>query len=233
MTTTEYERNMVLATKTFDVVGTRPLRHDAVDKVTGRAQYGADVTAPGLLHGRILRSPHAHARIKSIDTSKAEAYPGVRAVVTARDFPPIEADTSVKLDLGESTIELKYLRDHVMASDKVLYKGHPVAGVAAADPSVAEEALQLIDVTYEVLPPVVTVLDALKDGAPLLHEDLKTEEFGETSDKASNVASHIQHKLGDVEVGFAESDVVIEREFHTKTVHQGYIEPQVSTAFWN
>ena len=239
MTTTEYERNMVLATQKYDVVGTRPIRHDAVDKVTGRAQYGADLTAAGLLYARILRSPHAHARIKSIDTSKAEAYPGVKAVVTAKNFPSFQANTTLgtelefSVELVEFTVELKYLRDNVMASDKVLYKGHPVAGIAAADPSVAEEALELIDVEYEVLPPVVTVLDALKDGAPLLHEHLKTEEFGETSDKASNVASHIQHKLGDVEVGFAEADVVIEREFHTKTVHQGYIEPQNATAFWN
>ena len=231
MTTTEYEPNVVLATRKYDVVGTRPIRHDGVDKVTGRALYGADLYPSGLLHGKILRSPHAHARIKSIDTSKAEAYPGVRAVATAKDFPYLESDKMV--EMGEVVLSLKFLRDNVLANDKVLYKGHPVAGVAAANPHVAEEALALIDVEYEVLPPVTTVQDALKDDAPLLHENMKTEEFGEKTDKTSNVATHFQHRLGDVDKGFAEADVVIEREFNTKTVHQGYIEPHSATSFWN
>ena len=230
-TTTDYEHNIVLATQKYDVVGTRPIRHDGVDKVTGRAQYGADINAAGLIYGKILRSPHAHARIKSIDTSKAEAHPGVRAVVTANDFPSIESDEA--LELGESITSLKHLRDNVLASDKVLYKSHPVAGLAADNPHVAEEALGLIKVVYEVLPPVITVLDALKDNAPLLHEDLKAEAFGQKTDKASNVASHSQLKLGDVENGFAKADVVLEREFHTKTVHQGYIELHNATAFWS
>ena len=215
----------------FKVVGTRPIRHDGWDKVTGRAQYGADINLTGLLYGKILRSPYAHARIKSIDTSKAAAYPGVRAVVTAKDFPPIESDET--LQLGESTTSLRYLRDNVLASDKVLYKGHPVAAVAAGNGHVAEEALGLIEVEYEVLPPVVTVMDALEDDAPLLHEDMKTREFGKKTNKLSNVAEHFQHKLGDLEKGFAEADVLVEREFHTKTVHQGYIEPHNATAFWN
>ena len=231
MATAEFEPNVVLATGEYDVVGTRPIRHDGWDKVTGRAQYGADITAAGLLYGKILRSPHAHARIKSIDSSRAEAYPGVLAVVTAKDLPPMEADEI--LQLGESTVALRYLRDNVLASDKVLYKGHPVAGVAAASPHLAEEALALIDVDYEVLPPVVTVMDALEDGAPLLHDDLKTEKFGEKTNEVSNVAQHFQHKLGDIDKGFGEADVVIEREFHTKTVHQGYIEPHNATSFWN
>ena len=231
MATAEFEPNVVLATGEYDVVGTRPIRHDGWDKVTGRAQYGADITAAGLLYGKILRSPHAHARIKSIDSSRAEAYPGVLAVVTAKDLPPMEADEI--LQLGESTVALRYLRDNVLASDKVLYKGHPVAGVAAASPHLAEEALALIDVDYEVLLPVVTVMDALEDGAPLLHDDLKTEIFGEKTNEVSNVAQHFQHNLGDIDKGFSEADVVIEREFHTKTVHQGYIEPHNATSFWN
>ena len=231
MTTSKFEHNMVLATEQYDVVGTRPIRHDGADKVTGRAQYGADIVTAGLLHGKILRSPHAHARIKSIDTSKAKAYPGVRAVVTAKDFPPI--DTDRLLELGESTISLKYLRDNIMASDKVLYAGQPIAGVAAASHDVAEEALQLIDVEYEVLPPAVTVLDALANDAPLLHDDLTTEAFGEKTDVKSNVAQHFQHRLGDVDTGFAKADVIVKREFHTRTVHQGYIEPHNATAFWN
>ncbi len=230
MTTLKYEPNMVLATGKYDVVGTRPIRHDGADKVTGRALYGADFDIAGLLHGKVLRSPHAHARIKKIDTSKAEALPGVLAVVTARDLPKV-SDRVV--EMGEGAANLKYLCDNVLASDKVLYKGHAIAAVAATNPHVAEEALNLIEVEYEVLPPVLTALDAMKDGAPLLHEDLKLKEFGQVTNKKSNIANHFQHKKGDVDKGFKEADVVVEREFHTRTVHQGYIEPHNATALWN
>ena len=230
MTITEYKPNMVLSTKEYDVIGTRPIRHDGADKVTGRALYGADFQTAGLLHGKILRSPHAHARIKSIDTSKAEAMPGVYAVVTAADFP--EAQDKI-VDLGEATANLKYLQDNVLARDKALYQGHAVAGVAASTPHVAEEALSLIDVDYDVLPPVLTAPDGMKDTAPLLHDSLTMTELGEDSGKKSNIAEHFQHKVGDIEKGFAEADVVIEREFNTETVHQGYIEPHTATVLWN
>ena len=223
MTTTEYERNVVLSTKEYDVVGTRPVRPDGADKVTGRALYGADFAAAGLLHGKILRSPHAHARILSIDTSRAEALPGVQAVVTAADFPATpDGDTATK-----------YLRDNVLANEKSLYRGHAIAGVAATSPHVAEEALALIDVRYEVLPAVLTAPDGMRDDAPLLHDDLKTSELGEQTDRLSNLAEHFQHVKGDVEKGFAEADVVVEREFNTETVHQGYIEPHNASALWN
>ena len=106
MATREYEPNMVLATTQYEVVGTRPLRHDGTDKVTGRALYGADFTAAGLVHGAVLRSPHAHAHIRSIDTSRAEAAPGVLAVVTAEDFPDIDDSADGIVDLGESAIKL-------------------------------------------------------------------------------------------------------------------------------
>ncbi|MBI4202317.1 MAG: xanthine dehydrogenase family protein molybdopterin-binding subunit [Chloroflexi bacterium] len=215
----------------YQIIGTRPLRHDAVDKVTGRAQYGADIYPSGVLPGRILRSPHAHARILFIDTSRAEALTGVRAVVTSRDFPSLEADQT--LDMGEANFTLKALRDNVLASDKVLYKGHPVAGVVAVDDMIAEEALGLIRVEYEVLPPVISALEGMKAGAPLLHEDMHTDAFGKMSDAPSNVASHTQHSLGDEKRGFASADVVVEREFHTQAVHQGYIEPHNATVFWN
>ena len=228
--TKDYDPNMVLATKKYDVVGTRPIRHDGADKVTGRALYGADFQMAGLLHGKVLRSPHAHARIKSIDTSKAEAMPGVRAVVTAKDFPKVESKI---IDLGESTGNLKYLRDNVLATDKALYEGHAVAAVAAISPHVAEEALSLIDVKYEVLAPVLTAPEGMKDDAPLLHEDLKTQELGEQTDKVSNLAQHFQHKKGEIQQGFAEADLIVEREFNTATVHQGYIEPHNVTALWN
>ncbi len=223
MTTTEYERNVVLSTKEYDVVGTRPVRHDGADKVTGRALYGADFAAAGLLHGKILRSPHAHAHIMSIDTSRAEALPGVQAVVTAADFPATpDGDTATK-----------YLRDNVLANEKALYRGHAVAGVAATSPHVAEEALALIDVQYEVLPAVLTAPEGMAAGAPLLHDDLKTSELGEQTDRLSNLAEHFQHVKGDVENGFAEADVIVEREFNTETVHQGYIEPHNASALWN
>ena len=230
MTTTEYEPNMVLSTKEYNVVGTRPIRPDGADKVTGRAIYGADFDASGLLHGYILRSPHAHARIRSIDTSAAEALPGVRAIVTNADFG---SDRDAVIDLGEGAASLKWLRDNVLASDKALYKGHAVAGVAAVSAHVAQEAADLIEVDYEVLPPVITVEDAMADGATILHDDLQTEELGEQTDTVSNVAQHFQHKKGDTEAGFAEADVLLEREYRAKTVHQGYIEPHNGAAHWN
>ena len=228
--TVDYERNMVLATKTYDVVGTRPIRHDGADKVTGRALYGADFDTAGMLHGKVLRSPHAHARIKSMDTSAAEAMPGVLAVVTNADFT---GDDDAIVDFGEGATSLKWLRDNVLASDKALYKGHAIAGVAAVNPHVAEEALTLIEVDYEVLPPAITVEDAMRDDAPILHEDLKTEELGEQTDNVSNIAQHFQHKKGDTAKGFAEADSIVEREYRAKTVHQGYIEPHNAVALWN
>jgi len=214
----------------YKVIGTRPIRHDGTDKVVGRAVYGGDVRLPGMLYGQVLRSPHAHARIRRIDTSKAAALPGVRAVVTAGDLPAV-ADK--RMDLGEGVVSLKYLRDNILASDKAVYKGQPVAGVAAVDLHTAEEALALIVVEYEVLPPVVEVRQAMKEGAPLLHETLTTKELGEDTKKKSNVASHLRHVLGDLAAGFAGAAVVVEREFNTATVHQGYIEPQNATAMWS
>ena len=216
--------------KEYKVIGTRPIRHDGVDKVTGRALYGADFQITGLLHGRVLRSPHAHARILAIDTSRAEAYPGVKGVVTAKDLPTAEDKIA---HLGEGPVNLKYLCDNILASDKVLYKGHAIAAVAATNPHIAEEACELIDVQYEVLPPVLEVRQAMELDAPLLHDHLKTSSMGETADEPSNVASHLQYKKGDVDKGFAAADVVIEREFVTGTVHQGYIEPHNATALYN
>ena len=229
--TTTYERNVVLSTKEFDVVGKRPIRHDGADKVTGKARYGADYSAKAQLYGKILRSPHAHARIRSIDTSKAEALPGVRAVVTSKDFPHAGPGETFATTLGVQ--DLKRVRDMIMASDKVLYKGHPIAGVAAISAHEAEEALGLIEVEYDVLPPVLTAPEAMKDDAPILHDDLKTEELGEETDKVSNVASHLRYSLGDMDKGFAEADLIIERKFDTATVHQGYIEPHNCTVDWN
>ena len=222
--------NQVLSEVEYNVVGKRPVRPDGVDKVTGRAQYGADVKLTGLLAGKVLRSPHPHARIRSIDTSKAEALPGVRAVITAKDLPFASLS---KEELGGDYGRLKFASDHMLASDKALFKGHPVAAVAAVNAHVAESALALIAVDYEVLEAVVDVRDAMKDGAPLLHEELRTSPMSEIADKPSNVASHLSYEKGDAEKGFAEADVVIEREYNTASVHQGYIEPHNSTAIWS
>jgi CO/xanthine dehydrogenase Mo-binding subunit len=202
--------NVVLSTKEFKVVGKRPVRHDGYDKVTGKAQYGADVTLPGMLHGKVLRSPHAHARILSVDTSKAEAHPDVKAVATAADFPDVSGDPAKQ-----------QASDKILASSKVLFKGHPIAAVAASSLHAAEEAMSLIEVEYEVLPPVTNIEQATAEGATLLHEEYE-----------GNIESHDELSIGDVKEGFKQADVIVEREFSTKTVHQGYIEPHSATAWW-
>ena len=221
--------NQVLSEVEYDVVGKRPVRPDGVDKVTGRAQYGADLNLTGLLHGRVLRSPHAHARIKSVDTSQAEALPGVRAVVTAADLPFASLSRE---ELGNDYNRFKFLSDNFLASDKALYRGHAVAAVAADNAHVAEAALALIDVDYEALEPVIDVRAAMQDGAPLLHDDLRTSAMGEMSEKPSNVAAYMKFEKGDTAAGFAQADVIVEREFTTASVHQGYIEPHNATAHW-
>lgn len=218
--------------KAYKVIGTRPIRHDGADKVTGRAIYGNDVQMAGLLYGKVLRSPHAHARIKRIDTSAAEKLPGVHAVVTAADLPNLRDKWA---DLGEGRVNLAHLGANVLAHDKVYYKGHAVAAVAAINTHVAEEATKLIQVEYEPLPSVTWVLDAMKPDAPLLHADVHTEDIvgQRISEDPSNISKYLRFEAGDLEQGFASADVVIEREFKTASVHQGYIEPQVSTALWN
>lgn len=231
MSDPNFQPNIVLSNGEYNVVGTRPIRHDGADKVTGRALYGADVSPAGLIHGKILRSPHAHARIRSIDTSRAESLPGVRAVVTAKDLPSASPGTIV--NYGEGPMDLGYLRSNVLASDKVLYAGHAVAGVAAINVHVAEEALSLIDVQYEVLPHVLTAPESMADDAAILLDDLRTSDLGGDSVTPSNVAEHFQHKLGDPEQGFAQAEHIVEREFNTATVHQGYVEPQNVTVLWN
>ena len=216
----------------YNVVGTRPIRHDGTDKVTGRARYGADVSLSGLLQGFVLRSPHAHARIISIDTSQAEAVPGVHAVVTNADMPDAEHRAG---DLGEGIIDWYHLNQNVLAKDKVLYKGHPVAAVAAESPHVAEQAAGLIEIEYEVLPAVLDVREAIKAEAPVLNDDVRTDHqpAGESGTEPTNVAKHFHYEQGDSDTAFAEAALVVEREFTTATVHQGYIETHTATAFWS
>jgi xanthine dehydrogenase molybdenum-binding subunit len=209
----------------YTVVGTRPPRYDAADKVTGRALFGPDIHLPGLLYGKIIRSPHAHARILSIDTRRAEALPGVYAVVTGRDLP-VAAGSGADLSPDPA-------RDNTLAGGKVLYVGHPIAAVAASAPHIAEQAAGLIEVEYDILPAVVDVLEATQEDAPLLHEHMSTRSLAGMSPRPSNVASHFQHVKGDPERGFSEADVIVERECRTATVHQGYVEPHAATALWN
>ena len=208
-------------------IGTRPDRPDGADKVTGRARFGADFNMPGQLIGKVLRSPHAHAIIKSIDTSKAEKLPGVKAVVTAKDFP--EQPNQI-LPAGEMQVNLRDVTRNVMAREKALYHGHAVAAVAATTEAVAREALSLIKVEYKVLPHVIDVEAAMKDGAPILHDHLITEGVEPKPTKASNIAKRLDFAKGDVAAGFREAELVIERRYTTQAVHQGYIEPHAALA---
>ena len=213
--------------KRFKWVGTRPIRPDGVPKVTGRALYGADLKLPGMLYGKVLRSPHAHARIKSIDTSAAEKLPGVKAVMTAADLPQQKFDY-----IGPERVAQNFwhITRNIMAREKVLYEGHAVAAVAATSASIAEEAAALIKVDYEVLPHVIDVDEAMSPDAPLLFEDMIPRGIEPTPTKASNISKRLEFSVGDVEAGFKEADVVIEKEFKTAAVHQAYIEPHACVA---
>jgi xanthine dehydrogenase molybdenum-binding subunit len=204
----------------YKVIGTRPVRPDGIDKVTGRAQYGDDIRLQGALRGRMKRSPHAHAIIKTIDASKALALPGVKAVVTGQDLAP-DGDVS----------KLPEAAQVILAGRKALYRGHAIAAVAAISDQIAQEAVKLIDVEYQLLPHVLDVREAMRPDAPILHEALRTR-GPNPSDAPTNIVAHTVAAFGDIEKGFAECDAIVEREFSTSMVHQGYIEPQASTASW-
>ena len=237
----DYKPNIVLSNQEFNVVGTRPIRQDGADKVTGRALYGADIRLPGLLHGKILRSPHAHARIKSIDASRALALRGVHAVVTADEMAQ---PSGIIADQAEGSLSnARFMSNNIMAKDKALYKGHAVAAVAADNPHVAEQALSLIDVEYEVLPVVLDAKEAMKEEAPLVHDRLANQynarsraggtRSGDDTEKSTNVSNRFEFQLGDLESGFQAADVIVEKEVSTVAVHQGYIEPHSATAMWH
>ncbi|MFQ5566807.1 MAG: xanthine dehydrogenase family protein molybdopterin-binding subunit, partial [Paracoccaceae bacterium] len=211
----------------FKHIGTRGVRPDGFEKVTGRARFGNDITLPGMLRGLVLRSPHAHARVRSIDTSKARALPGVKAVVTRDDFAD---QASEVVPAGELVVNYRDVVRNVMAREKVLYDGHAVAAVAATSLSVARRALKLIEVDYEVLPHVIDPAEAARPDAPLLHDFVFTEGVEPKPEKPSNVAKRVTVSRGDVAAGFAAADVVVERDYDTKPVHQGYIEPQACLA---
>jgi CO/xanthine dehydrogenase Mo-binding subunit len=213
----------------FKVVGHRPIRPDGVDKVTGRAQFGADFHLPGMLTGRVKRSPHAHARIVRIDTSAAEKLAGVKAIVTSADF---DSGAAGEVEAGEGHTAVKEVADNCLASGKALYQGHAVAAVAATSPEIAAEALDLIDITYEVLPHVIDVEEAFQPDAPVLHDDMLTKGVSPKPAGPSNVAQKHVMGRGDVPAAFAAAEVIVEGRYTTAAVHQGYIEPHACVASW-
>ena len=209
-------------------VGTRPVRHDGLEKVTGRAKFSADLLLPGMLHGFILRSPHAHANLSSIDTTAAAQMEGVRAIVTAEDFPDLTEPDA----LGKTNADLIFQSQKIMARGKVLFRGHALAAVAATSKELAKAAAEAIEVTYEVLPHVLDLESAMADEAPILHEGLVTAGAEEPSGP-TNIAKRQVFERGDLDKGFADADIVVERTFTTKPVHQGYIEPHAVVADTN
>jgi len=202
-----------MATAELTVVGTGSPQVEGRDKVTGGCRYAADVSLPGMLHGRTLRSPYPHARILSIDTRRARQLPGVRAVITAADIPPMLIGLTIR-DVP------------ILARDRVRFIGEKVAAVAADTAEIAEDALLLIDVDYEELPHVQDPLEAMEAGAPLVHDDAAAYE-GVPAQTAEipNVSSLVELVHGDVEQGFAECDRIFEHTFTVAGTHQGYLEP--------
>ena len=191
-----------------DFIGKNVRRIDAPSKVSGRLKYAGDMTMPGMLHVQILRSPHAHARILSIDTSVAEAMEGVEAVITSADVP------------GEDGFGVFVNDQPVMARGKVRYVGEAVAAVAAEDPLIAKRALSVINVVYEALPAVFDPDQAMHPGAPVLHDYAP-----------DNVTKHIPIRVGDVDKGFAESDLVVEETYSTQAIEHAYLEPEAGLAY--
>jgi CO/xanthine dehydrogenase Mo-binding subunit len=214
-------------------VGISIPRPDGPEKVTGRVQYVADIQAKGLLHAKLLRSPHAHARIVSIDTSAAKALPGVRAVITAKDIPHLKKKAPTRAHA-------------VLAIDRVVFMGQPVAAVAADEPSIAEEALDLIKVEYQVLAASIDPLKSMQPGAPPVADagtEADTSEAlahsavaiakSDTPAKAVNISQQARLQRGDPAKGFAESDHVLEKTYRVPMVHQGYLEPHAVLAEWD
>jgi CO/xanthine dehydrogenase Mo-binding subunit len=217
--------------KALRVVGTTPIRPDGLDKVTGRAIFADDIHLPRMLHGRVLRSPHAHAIIKSIDTSKAVALQGVHAVITGADFP--SPATSSESSGEGGPVNMKDLADNCIAKSRVFYDGHAVAAVAADNIHIAGQALGLIKVDYEVLEHVMDVQSAMADSAPVIHKNFTPGFFFAPTKKTHPNAGRVKFEDGDIAGGFSEASVIIEREFTTQTVHQGYIESHITTVMWD
>ena len=229
--------------KEHTILGQRLAKVDGLERVTGEAIFGADVKLSGMLYGKILRSPYPHARIRRIDFSNALSHPGVVAVVTAGDVrqakqkdeeASAESGPQGTYDPGHEEEEASTDRPSsgrtVFADSKALWAGQAVAAVAAKSPELAEEALKLIEVDYEVLPAVMDAEEAVKSNAPLLHPRLYTQTLGDQPTQPSNIATHLEVDRGDVTEGFKIADVIIEDTYRTVMVHQGYIEPRATVA---
>ena len=215
-------------------VGLAIPRPDGPEKVTGQVQYVADIKPKGMLHAKLLRSPHAHARIVKIDTTRARALPGVRAVLTARDIPELKRKAPTRAHA-------------VLAIDRVVFAGQPIAAVAADELPIAEEACDLIEVQYEVLPAAVDPLKSMQVGAPpvadagteadtseaLAHSGVAVAKTQTAPTKAVNVTQQAKLARGDVAKAFAESDLVLEKTYRVPMVHQGYLEPHAVLAQWD
>ncbi|HIC95057.1 TPA: 2Fe-2S iron-sulfur cluster binding domain-containing protein, partial [Candidatus Bipolaricaulota bacterium] len=206
----------------FRVVGRSVPKVDGLQLVTGRPAFTDDFTLPGMLHAKILWSPHPHARIRKIDKSKAEALPGVWAVLTHEDLPRV-AYTRAGQDYPEPS---PY--DYFILDKKVRYVGDRVAAVAAESPELAEEALKLIEVEYEPLPAVLSPEEALKEGAPVIHDEPEAEGI---YDPKRNICAHVDVQVGDVERGFAEADLILENEFRTSRVQHAQLEPHITITY--
>jgi len=203
----------------FLTVGKAAPRTEGPEKVAGKATYAADKTFPRIVWGKAVRSGFPHARIVSIDTSKAKAHPGVLAVITAQDVPDV--------------LTGRQLQDTpILALDRVRFIGEKVAVVGAESREIAEEAAALIDIEYEEWPAVFDPMDAMRQSAPLLHQEMAS--YGNLPKPMAgipNVHSHVQWLVGDCERGFAESDLVFEQTFATQRAHQGYLEPHASVVY--
>ena len=192
-------------------------RVDAADKVAGRSLYAGDVYLPGMLYCKVLKSPRSHARIIRIDTSKAEQLPGVRGVITAKDFPDVRYGSGALKDR------------RILASDEVFYVGEPIAALAALDEVTAQEALELVEVEYEDLPRVVSFIDAIMPGSPVVHDDLPSFE-GYSFAMEGNVCTLLDNDRGDVDAAFKAADFVFEDTFRSQAINQGFLEPMACVA---
>ena len=208
----------------FKMIGSRPVRPDGLDKVTGRARYGADLNMQGQIYGHVVRSPHAHAVITSIDCSKALAMDGVLAVMTGDD---LVKPGNEMLGSGEGAMALKDLVPMLMSQGKVLFHSQAVAAVAATSPELAAEAAGAVEVTYDVLPVVTDLHKALAPDAPILHHDRFPDDYPK---EPTNLATHISLTVGEPDAAFKKADVIVEQTYSVPMCHQGYIEPHACVA---
>ena len=210
------------------MIGQRLPRVDARERVTGEARYPADLALPGMVYARLLRSPHAHARILRIDTTRAAALRGVLAVVSAADFP--ELPVGAMIPMGEVGYDMWMVAQINMARRKVHWVGQPVAAVAAVDAHVAEAALALIEVDYEPLPAVLDIASAMAADAPVLHEHVFTKGIEPRPRTPSNVCSRTVIARGDAQGALAAAPATARLSVQVDTAHQGYLEPQAVVA---